>query len=115
MAGLKEALEEVRVAWEAIPADKRAAAGDEGLAAALMAGNALRMVKEHVPTLSGPVASAGVKLGVAGFIWKVPLPELFALIEGVFPELVKALKAVARELGFEDDAPPPPAAPAATP
>ncbi len=112
MAGLKESLEDLKAAWEAIPADKRAAAGDEGLAAALMAGNALRIVREHVPALSGPVTAAGVKLVTAGMIWRVPLHELFGLIELVFPELVKALKAVAAELGFEDPTPPaPPVAP----
>jgi hypothetical protein len=114
MAGLKESLEELRAAWEAIPADKRDAAAEQATVAALMAGDALRIVKDHHQALAGPVVAAATKAISAHMLWKVPIPEILGLLHAVFPGLVAALKKIAHELGFDDE-PPPAETPPATP
>lgn len=112
MAGLKDSLDELRAAWDALPEDKRRAAGDEATAAAFLAGNALRILKDHLPTLAGPAVAVGTRALTAHSLWRIPVGEIVGLIEAVFPELAKVLKDVAAALGFEEAPPAPPAAPA---
>jgi len=113
MAGLKESMEELRAAWEAVPPDRRAAAAEQATAAALIAGDALRILKSDLPTLAAPAVNAGTKAALGHFMWRLPLHEIFDVVEAVFPELVKILKQVAHQLGFEEEKPPttPPASP----
>jgi hypothetical protein len=112
MAGLGDSLAELKAAWEAIPDDKRTAASEQATVAALMAGDALRILRDYLPTLAKPAAAAGTKAAVGHLMWRIPLGEIFDVIGAVFPELVKVLSRVARELGFEDDTPAPAAPPA---
>jgi hypothetical protein len=114
MAGLGESLAELKTAWEAIPADKRTAASEQATVAALMAGDALRILRDHLPTLAAPAAAAGTKAAIGHLMWRIPIAEIFDVIGAVFPELVKVLTRVAKELGFEDDTPAPVAPPAST-
>jgi hypothetical protein len=112
MAGLKETFDELRAVWDAVPADKRAAAGEQATVAALMAGDALRILRDHMTALSGPAVAAGTKAIMAGMLWRVPLSEIFGCLETVFPELVAVLKRIGAELGFEETpAPAPPVTP----
>lgn len=110
MAGtLKDSLEELRAAWEKIPEDKRAAAAEQATTAALMAGDALRILQDHVPHLAAPATASAVKAFTAHSLWKVPLPEIVGLLEAIFPAMVTALKGVAHALGFDGDHHPAPA------
>lgn len=106
--GVKETLDELRAAWDAIPLDRRAAAGDQATIAAFMMGDALRILRFDVPMLVGPFVSAATKMVTAHMLWRVPVNELLGVGQAVFPELVEALRRIGRELGFDEDPPPPP-------
>jgi hypothetical protein len=116
---IDDSLAELRRAWDAVPADRRAEAIDSFGAAMMLIGDGARVLKDHAPALMAPAISVVMRAIQEVKVWQRPPEWVADKIENHFPGMVGHLKRIAAHLGFDSDdktpgpvltsVPPPPA------